>query len=91
MLALSVKRVRSVLRCENVYVGAELPPGPLTGKLVTTERGTPVPLTLEWPVMPWGDRHGRLHPSHGWTPAELIRTYDGVDYMDLKIVEASSE
>lgn len=91
VLALGAKRVRDVLRCENVYVGAQLEAGTLPGRLVLTERGIPIPLALKWPVMPWGDRHGRLHPSIGWTPAEFITSLDGVDYVDLKIVEARSE
>lgn len=88
LLALGVRRVGRVLRCEMLYVGEQLEPGEVPGVLLLGESDAGSPMTVDFPKLPWGGRNGRLHPAEKWTPERYIhRDSYGIDYIDLRIVE----
>lgn len=91
ILALACRRAGRVLRVEALFVGANLPPGPLEGTFIPGPGSDGWPLTLDWPQMPWNDTFGKLHPSIGWTPEPLLAEEGGVDYVDIPLATAARE
>lgn len=91
VIGFAAERVGLLLRVEALCVTGQVPPGPMSGSFVSERRGEVSKLTVEWPIMPWHETHGRLHPSAGWTPPEIIETISGVDYVQLLILKEESK